>query len=72
MTDGPQANYTGTGLTDDELQTLRLAHSALAKAADEIHEVADLGLEVDRDYFCEGGDGYEVQRALWELIESRR
>lgn len=72
MTDGSQAGNTPTALTDEELQTLRLAHSALAKAADEIHEVADLGLEVDRAYFREGGDGYEVQRALWELIEARR
>ena len=72
MTDGTQAKNTVPGLTDEELQTLRLAHSALAKAADEIHEVADLGLDIDRGYFSEGGDGYEVQRDLWDLIEARR
>lgn len=72
MTDGSQAGNTPTALTDEELQTLRLAHSSLAKAADEIHEVADLGIEVDRDYWAEGGEGHGVQRALWELIESRR
>lgn len=54
------------------LATLRAAAEALAKAADEIHEVADLGIDVDRGYFSEGGDGYEVQRAVWALIEAGR
>lgn len=52
----------------ETLATLRTAVRALGHAADEIAEVAEIGIEVDRGYWSEGGDGYEVQRRLWDLI----
>lgn len=52
----------------ETLRALRSAAEALGKAADEIHAVAEIGIEVDRDYWSEGGNGYEVQKQLWDLI----